>query len=375
VGGTAYFGYSAISGTIAEGEGVTQATTGATGYIISHDTTNDIVLLRNTREAFNSSNQIDADFDSDYFTPDEAGNFAASVSSPFGTFAGGTFFGARGILLENWLAADENSFILTDIEGSTRERPTSIVIAVTNVHGNAVTESDADLVAVYILDGSGGNIDKDLLTCDGGETEGGTTINTSEIPDWPPSAGRLLLTDVSATPPKEYILGYSSWNGTTDQFVLDSATFSNLTTGTNANTLVSTTNELDGLSRGDFIWNMDQNAGAYVTDVQAGSNTVNLDRDITGQTSADDVRANVVPVTLTSSDTVMPLIIHGYPTSDTIQSSLIYPGSTLYFRVKVRNTRETDLVNGPIKPYGSDGATSGTDQTVQTTRTIDTIIS
>jgi hypothetical protein len=371
-GGTAYFGYSAISGTIPEGEGVTQATTGATGYIISHDTTNDVVLLRNTRGTFNNSNQIDADYDSDYFTPDEAGNFAASVASPFGTFAGGTFFGARGIILENWLAADENSFILTDIEGSTRERPTSIVITVSNVHGNAVTEADADLVAAYTLTGSGGDINKTLLSCDGGEVEGDTTIATSNIPDWAPSAGRLLLTDADAA--NEYVIGYSSWDGGTDAFTLDStAAFAALTGATDENTLVSSTDELDGLDRGDFIWNETQNGGAYVTSVDAAANTVELDRNISGQSSSDTIKANVVPVTLTASDKVLPLIIHGYPTSGTIQSSIVYPGSTLYFRVKVRNTRETDLVNGPIKPYSSDGSTSGTDQTIQTVRTIDTI--
>jgi hypothetical protein len=295
------------------------------------------------------------------------------VSSPFGTFAGGTFFGARGVILENWLATDENSFILTDIEGSTRERPTSIVIKVTNVHGNAVTETDADLVAVYTLSGSGGDVDKDLLTCDGGETESGTSIATSDIPDWAPSAGRLLLTDVSES--KEYVIGYSSWDGSTDTFTLDSLTPANLTTGTSGTQLVSTTNELDNLSRGDMVWNADRDVVGYISSVDAGSNTVTIDRNMhTSQDENDDIRINVVPVTLTSSDTVLPLIIHGYPTSSSIESSIIYPGSTLYFRVKVRNSRETDLVNGPIKPYSSDGSTSGTDQTIQTTRTIDTII-
>jgi hypothetical protein len=371
-GGTAYFGYSGISGTIAEGEGVTQATTNATGYIISHDTTNDVVLLRNTRGTFNNSNQINADFDADNFTPDEAGNFAASVASPLGTFAGGTYFGARGTLLDDWASADENSFILTDIEGTTRERPTSIVITVSNVYGNAVTNEDSDLVSVLYLDGSGGNVDKDLLTCDGGETEGGTSIATSDIPDWVPSSGRLLLTDISAN--KEYVIGYSSWDGATDVFTLDStAAFAALTGATDTDTLVSSTDELDGLDRGDFIWNETQNAGAYVESVNAGTNTVELDRVIAGQSSSDTIKANVVPLTLANDDTVLPYIIHEYPTTSSAAKSIIYPGSAVYFRVKVRNSRETDLVNGPIKPFSSDGSTAGTDQTIQTVRQIDTV--
>jgi hypothetical protein len=272
------------------------------------------------------------------------------------------------------LGADENSFILTDIEGTTRERPTSVPITVTNLHGNAITETDADLVAIYVLSGSGGDIDKDLLTCDGGEVEGGTSIATDTIPAWTPSSGRLLLTDVSAG--DEYIIGYSSWDSGTDTFTLDSYTVANATTGTDANTIVSTSDELDTLDRGDFVWNETQNLGAYITDVQAASNTVNLDRDITGQTSGDTIKINVVPLTLTSSDTVLPLVMHGYPTASTKQASIIYPGSTLYIRVKVRNSRETDLVNGPIKPYSADDSIAGTDtsKSYQVTRTIDTIL-
>jgi len=50
---------------------------------------------------------------------------------------------------------------------------------------------------------------------------------------------------------------------------------------------------------------------------------------------------------------------------------LIYPGSTMYFRVKVRNTRSAVK---KIKPFSSDGSTSGTDQSIPVVRTEDTII-
>lgn len=370
-GATAYFGYSAISGTIAEGESVTQATSGAKGVIISHDTVTDIVLLRSTRGSFNSSNQIDADDDSDYFTPDEAGNFAAKVAAPFGTFAGGTFFGARGVLLSDYLAADENSFILTDIEGSTRERPTSIVIEVTNLEGTDETTSTDDIIGIFYLTGSGGDVDKDTMTCDGGETVGGTSLAVDSIPTWVPSAGRLILVDVDDDN-QEYVITYSSWDSGTDTFTLDSLTPANLTTGTNANTLVSTTNELDGLSRGDIVVNDTQGAVQYVTDVQAGSNTVNCAPDITGQTDGDTIYINTVPdITVSASDNVYVPIMHRYAANSEEQVSIIYPGSTVYFRVKVRNTRS----GTPIRPYSSDGSTSGTDQSIPVVRTEDTIIS
>jgi hypothetical protein len=371
-GATAYFGYSGITGTIAEGESVTQQTTLATGVIISHDAaTNDIVLLRSTRGTFNNSNTIDADDDADTFTPDEAGNFAATVAAPLGTFAGGTYFGARGVVLTNVNSADENSYILTDIEGNSRQRPVSITITVTNVYGTAVTLATADLVAVYALTGAGGDIDKDTMACDGGETVGTLTLDVDTIPVWVPASGRVILVDIDAA--KEYVIGYSSYAA--NQFVLSGALLSNLTTGTDANTLVSTTAELDNLKRGDIIVNDTRGAVQYVTDVQAGSNTVNCSPDISGQVSTDTIYVNSIPdITVSASDKAYAAVIHEYPTGVSASASIVYPGSEFFFRVKVRNTRETDLVNAPIKPYSSDGSTTGTNQSIPTVRTIDTII-
>jgi len=382
IGGTAYFGYSGGTGAYAtkeEGVGLTQQTSLATGYIIAHDTANDVILLRNTRGTWNDSDTIDADDDSDTFTPDESGGFAASVTSPFGTFAGGTFFGARGVIIENWVTADENKFILTDIEGATAERPTSVVITVSNVHGNAVTETDSDLVAVYLLDGSGGDIDKDLLTCDGSEVVGDGTLDTSNIPDWVPSSGRLLFTDVSAN--EEYVIAYSAWDGATDQFTLDKIT-PTLDSGTNTTTVQSTGNELDAVPRGALVVNDSQGAHSYVVSINAGTNSLTISPAITGQSDGDTIYIDAIPdldgsgTAVSASDTVLPFIIHDYPTGSTSEASVIYPGATMYIRIKVRNSRETDLINGPIKPFSTDDTVTVTDttKTVQTVRTIDTII-
>ncbi len=385
VGGTAYFGYSAISGTIADGEGVTQATTGATGYIISHDTGADVVLLRNTRGTFSGTYQIDSDVDADYFTPDETGNFAASTSSPFGTFAGGTFFGARGILIKNWLAADENSFILTDIEGNTNERPTSVVIKVSNVWGNAATNGDADLVAVYPLTGSGGDIDKDptdavyAMNCDGGEAAGSATLAVDSIPTWAPSSGRLVLVDNSDAN-QEFVIRYSSFDSGTDTYTYAN-TASTCTAGTNATTLIdSGASFTTTAQRGDLVWSSNHSTDwAYVVSVDSDTQlTIGGGGDsdgITGLVSTDAYELNCNPVAVTASDDAYNCVLHTYPTSNEASASIIYPGSQFYFRVKVRNTRETDLTNGPIKPYSSDGSTTGTDQEIQTVRTIDTVYS
>jgi hypothetical protein len=380
-GGTTYVTYTGgtTPDNIAEGEAVTQLTTGAKGIVVSHNTADDIVLIRSTRGEFESGYTIEADDDSSTWTGVTAANFAPKVAAPFGTFAGGTFFGARGVVLTDYVPADENSFILTDIQGESRQRPVTFTITVTNLSGNAVTETDADLVGVYKLTASAGDIDKTTaghgMDCDGGETVGGTTLAVDAIPTDVPSSGRLILIDVDDAN-KEYVIGYASWDSATATFTLDSLTPANLTAGTNENTLVSTTTELDNLDRGDIIVNDTRGAVQYVTDVQAGSKTVNCAPDIANQVQGDTIHVNAVPdITVDTADIVYVPYMLRYALTSSEQVGIIYPGSEIFFRVKVRNTRETDLVNGPIKPYSSDGSTTGTNQSVPTVRTIDTIIS
>ena len=370
-GATAYFTYSAISGTIAEGESVTQQTTGATGVILSHDTTNDIVLLRSTRGSFNGSNQIDADDDSDYFTPSAAGNFAAKTASPLGTYAGGVYFGARGVLISDYKSADENSFILTDIGGTTRERPISIVLEVTNLASSAITDGQADLVTIYQLTGAGGSIDKTEMLCDGGEVAGDTTIAVDAIGDQVPATGRVVLVDVDDQN-SEYVMRYSSYDSGTDTFTLANQA-STATSGTTTTQLVDSGGSFSStVQRGDMVYH--SSGVAYVVTVDDNT-TLQLDRAISGLASGQAYEINCVPITISASDYLYAALMHRFSTTDPEQVSIVYPGSTMYFRVKVRNTREDDLVNGPIKPFSSDGSTSGTDQSVQVVRTIDTIIS
>jgi hypothetical protein len=173
---------------------------------------------------------------------------------------------------------------------------------------------------------------------------------------------------------KEYVIGYSSY--ASNQFVLSGTSIDNMTAGTNANTIISTTTELDALERGDIIVNETRSAVQYVTDVQAASKTINCSPDITDQVQGDTIHVNAIPgLTVAVSDKAYACVIHTYPTASTAAASIIYPGSEFFFRVKVRNSRETDLTNGPIKPYSSDGSTTGTNQSIPTVRTIDTIIS
>ena len=70
-------------------------------------------------------------------------------AAPFGTFAGGKFFGARGVWIEDYNATDAKNFQLVDASGTTQIPPNVVPIQVTGVVAG-------DRVLVGQLDGVGG---------------------------------------------------------------------------------------------------------------------------------------------------------------------------------------------------------------------------
>ena len=127
-----------------------------------------------------------------------------------------------------------------------------------------------------------------------------------------------------------------------------------------------------GAKRGDLVLNKTRSdAVSYITQVVSDTE-ITISPEIAAQVETDLIEINAVPVITTSSDKVYVPLMKKHATSDTESVSVIYV-SPIYFRVKVRNTRASNP-DGPIKPFSSDGSTSGTDQSVQTIRTLDTVI-
>ncbi len=375
-GGTTYISYT--GGTtptnIVEGESVTQQTTGATGVVISHNTSTKVVLLRSTRGAFESGYTIDADDDSSTWTTVTAANFAAKTAAPLGTFAGGTMFFARGVVpvISGVLPGDENSYICTDIGGTSNERPTSITIEVTPLEGTDETTSTDDNVAIWKLTGSGGNIEKDsgdAMVCDGGEAIGDTTLAVDAIPVWAPTTGgTIILVDISDSN-KEYAIRYTSYDSATDVYTLSNIDIASVDSG--STTTVVESGAFGDAKRGDLVYDHDQSEVSYVKTVDS-ANQITVYPAFSATTAGHHVELNCIPIVTTASDEVFNAIMHRYAVNTTESVGLIYPGSTMYFRVKVRNTRSAVK---KIKPYSSDGSTSGTDQSIPVVRTEDTIIS
>ena len=131
-------------------------------------------------------------------------------ASPFGTFAGGTYFGARGVWVENMHTADVQAFQLKDGDNTTRNPPNFQSITITNLLAY-------DRVSVFRT--AGGNIDKTQYTSHASNnTASAGTFETQEaIPSDTPSSG--ILRTVNASGQDQERLHYGSWLGSI--FTLD----------------------------------------------------------------------------------------------------------------------------------------------------------
>jgi hypothetical protein len=370
IGGEVYLAYSgAVTGLISEGSDVTQAVSGATGIVISHDTVNKIILLRNTRGTFVTAQVLtDNDTSGTVTINTAASTFSPKKTSPIGTFAGGTFFGARGVLLADWLAANENQFQLTPIAGGTQSRPIAITISVTNLVGTSEATLDDDRVSVFRLTGSGGSINKTEFSAAGGEIIGAATLVVDgSIPQDVPgktTGGSLRIRDASANN-AGYRIRYSSWSGST--FTLANIVVASADGGTNTTTIVES-GAFATAKRGDIVVNHTRGeAVSYVTAV-VDANTITISPAIASQTSTDSIELNCVPIAMNTADDIFVPLLDKYAISTEASTSIVYI-APVYFRVVVRNSANAT----PILPFTTDSSTTGSNASVATIRTTDTI--
>jgi len=137
---------------------------------------------------------------------DTPGNTYSPVkASPFGTFAGGKFFGARGVWIEGMDDADVQNFQLIDSDNAGQNPPNKQAITIENL-------LSGDRVAVFRTS-SGTTIDKTMYPSgDGNVTNNTTFVVTGTISVDTPSSGYVRLVDVSCTSSaREIRYSYSSW--------------------------------------------------------------------------------------------------------------------------------------------------------------------
>ena len=129
------------------------------------------------------------------FYQSASASYSQVKKAPFGSFAGGKFFGARGVWLEN--ISDPNSRELIDAAGTTHTPPNSITVTVTGLQAG-----DRALVAV---DDGAGAIDKAQYTI--AAVTSSTIQATASLSSDTPASGSVRVGDTRYT--------YDSWNGDT----------------------------------------------------------------------------------------------------------------------------------------------------------------
>lgn len=369
-----------------EGTAVTGNNTGASGIIVADhptDVNSGYIIVRNTRMGgtgnnvdFSSSEKItsgtvEADVDS-------VTTITTPKAAPFGTFAGGKFFGAPGVVLDGVPSADASNYQLIDDSGTVVVPPTKVTLAVTNTR-------QSDKVAVFRL--SSGVIEKSYYSVADDAAIGGNTIVITATPsgirvDEPgkTTGGVLRIVDVSAD--KEYRIRFSSWSGST--FTLarqQSGVDFTLQGTTDSDTLVGAAGNFTNNKVGDIVINTTRsNAVSYVV-TKTDNQTLQIYPAISGQISTDTVYINAVPVVLADetpgpADTLYVPFIDSFETtgadpSGDIEEAVVTFNTTVPVRVRARHA---DIpANYGIIPYSADTNITSTGMTNSIIRTPDTI--
>jgi hypothetical protein len=358
--------YTTLTGSaFTAGNKIYQTATGASGVVVTHDTTNKIIALRNSRGTFgmgavtDGTNSTDATTNVAFVTPVQV--------DPFGTFAGGKFFFAFGIYPTNYQVGDTQNYQLTDDLGDVQIPPDLVTVQITGL-------LVGDSAAVYRTTGTGA-INKATYSVSGTLSVGATSVVvTTSLSTDEPAAGfvRLVKSDGGGIM-EEHRYRYSSW--ATNTLTLTAAvanTVSSSAAGSGSVLTINLGTAIDtSVQVGDMVLN--STTGDYGYLVQIASTTQILVRTKSGLTS-NWVSTNVVEfnqlVTSYSSatDTVYVPIIDSYVATGTLVSNTLTYGANLNFTVLAR-VRHFDN----ITPFEQSTTVGSTGLTVAAIRTADTI--
>lgn len=283
-------------------------------------------------------------------------------SAPFGTFAGGKFFGAQGVWTEGLASGQSYQYI--DSNGTNREPYASIVITVSSV-------VSGDRVSVLITTSS--LVEKNMYQSHAtNNVVGDTTFDHDGTPTTAidtPDAGIIRVVDASAN--TEHRFRYASWTGST--FTLVTA---GMTTGTvDASDVTGTTftdagADFSAILPGDLVRNNTDGAWAHVISVNDTTDTI-THTPLQGGTSNDWVAGetysfNNLPVIYTSSDTLYVPFIDETATSTSVTKTVLYAGASKDALVRVRKKG--------ILPFETPSSVTSTGMSVAANRTTDSIV-
>lgn len=307
-------------------------------------------------------------------------SYAATKPAPFGTLAGGVFFGAQAVWIQGMRTADNNNIKLLDATGTLREPFTSVDLTITN------TRVD-DRIAVYLEDGSTTLPNKAQYTSHAtNNIQSGSTFDVDAafgaFPNDTPTSGAFIVVDTSAN--EEHRYRYVSFNATggsgdDGQLVLPTERTGTADGATSGQTLedLSATFVTWGIQVGDIIRRTNGAGGwAYVTEVvDEDTLTTTLLSAGSGWATSDTFEINSLVATYDGSDTFfIPYMdtiedtgTDGAPGSQTVSLTYVSDRDVVLVARNVENT------NYEIVPFKTTGTITSTGLSLSIIRTTDTV--
>ena len=284
--GDQYITLSAVGVALTEGQTVTNGT--ATGELVATDNSSWMVLT-NVKGTFAASDTVTDEGSGSVTVGTTIENLVDVNSAPFGTFAGGRFFVARGVLLTNVPAADNNNWQTSTVAGVAKQPPTTISLTLAGL-----TWQDRGVVLEVATNG-GIDVVKTTVGVEVGAL-GGTSITLDEtVQQDVPSTGWIRVVDTSeATNGTEYRYEFSSITGS-------GVTLRTVTAGTGTATATAANSGYILESTGvgfDFGVNGKPKVGHQIRNTTTGEFGVVL-RTVTD----DQIETSVLPGAWSSGDT------------------------------------------------------------------------
>lgn len=290
-------------------------------------------------------------------------------NAPFGTFAGGQMFFARGVVPTNVYSPDASNYQVTTSDGTVVNPPTTVTVQITGLVVN-------DRGAIFEVDTAGGiDITKDQHGLAAGNNEGNSTVVVdSSIPADTPgksSGGVIRCVDVSLGEETRY--RYASWTDVT--FTLSTGITGTADAGGSATQLVDAgVDFLAGdVEVGDSIYNSTATAYATVLEIIDADNL--LTTALSGATWAtgNSYQSNRLDRNYNGAEDTayVPLVDGVVPSGlDLLSNTLVYV-SDINAIARVRYSSGA----GEILPFEQKGRTvTNAGLTVAAIRTEDTIV-
>ncbi len=297
-------------------------------------------------------------------------SFTPVKASPFGTFAGGKFFGAQGVWLDNVPAADAQNYQLIDSNGATQTPPNTVQVVVSSV-------VSGDRVGVFVLTTAGGTVKKNTYNMTAQSSSSGTIVVGATINSETPQAGVIRVVDLSDTLLAEQQYEYKSWSGTT--FTLNTL-YSSGTPGTATGSSGSATVLVDSdgtsfisakIRVGDRVTNQTTGGTATVVSVDSATQLTTTTLSVGTYGNGNSYYIETITdraYTTSPQDTAYVPIINQQATTTSVSNSLIKDTLQPAIPVLVR-VRQGKV----ILPFEIENSIGNTGMTQAAIRTADTI--